>query len=195
MEDISLPWQHKFGLMEPDEMRELARIAKSLPAGSRVLELGSFLMSSASIMAYNNPNIEILAVDLYKSKGEKLEERVRNLINQALGDGEERSLEACQNLVKEYPNIICIRNEGLDKLNWIESIDLYLEDGDHSDPYLGENLDFFTAKLKVNGFLILHDVGARWPNVRFNLERLLRSGQYQMIKQVNTLAILKKVKP
>ena len=56
---------HEFSLMTLVEKFLLEKISKQLPANSIVVEIGTYLGGSASILACANPNISVHSYDLY----------------------------------------------------------------------------------------------------------------------------------
>lgn len=212
MTDAIMPRESAWSLMHDDEKLFLANIVKNLSPGSVVLEVGSWCMGSACIMAANNPNVNIYSVDLYNDdKGSTYVEKSQDewddkdrffvkIKTEAL-NGRPRTLENCQNAVSHYPNITCIKNDTLkpiDHLEWDKLIDVYFEDGMHRNPWLHDNLNYFCSHLKVGGLLLVHDCmhyeDERFKDVIDNVDRLLATGNYVFKNQIVSLAILEKIK-
>jgi hypothetical protein len=212
MTDVIMPRESAWSLMHEDEKLFLANTIKNLSSGSVVLEVGSWCMGSACIMAANNINVNIYCVDLYNDdKGSSYVEKsqdewddsdrfsVKKKI-EALG-GKARTLENCQNAVSHYPNITCIKNDTskpLEHIGWDKTIDVYFEDGRHCDPWLHNNLNYFSSHLKVGGLLLVHDCmhyeDNRFKDVIDNVDRLLATDNYVLKNQIVSLSVLEKIK-
>jgi hypothetical protein len=115
--------------------------------------------------------------------------------------GKARTLENCQNAVSHYPNITCIKNDTtkpLEHIGWDKPIDVYFEDGWHNDPWLHDNLNYFSSYLKVGGLLLVHDCVSREDNryddVINNVARLVATGNYVVKNQITSLCVLEKIK-
>lgn len=210
--NIKLPKEAKWSLMHEDEKVFLARTASNLKSGSIILEVGSWCMGSACIMAANNPNITIYALDLYNDdRGSTYMERPVDqyddndrmfvaLKTEAL-QGQPRTIENCQAVVDYYKNIVCKANDTmkpLDHLDWIPQLDIYFEDGMHRNPILKSNLDYFSKFLKIGGLLLVHDCyeyeDKRFQDVIDNVDELIASGNFKLVDKIVSLAILEKIK-
>jgi len=211
MINIVMPRESAWSLMHSDEKTYLANLVAGLGPASVVLEVGSWCMGSACIMAANNSNIEIYCVDLYNNdRGstymerpvEQYDDNDHNFVNmrkQALGD-RPRTLEVCQDIVKHYGNIICIQANTLrpiEELGFNKTLDIYFEDGMHRNPWLATNLNYFSQFLKVGGLLLVHDCfeyeDGRFADVISNVNELVQSGKYKIIHRVESLVTLEKI--
>jgi hypothetical protein len=212
MTDVIMPRESEWSVMHKDEKLFLANTIKNLSPGSVVLEVGSWCMGSACVMAANNLSVDIYCVDLYdddkwsafmKKPQDEWDDIDRYFIKkktQALG-GKARTLENCQNAVSHYPNITCIKNDTtkpLEHIGWDKPIDVYFEDGWHNDPWLHDNLNHFSSHLKVGGLLLVHDCERREDNryddVINNVDRLVATGNYVVKNQIVSLCVLEKIK-
>lgn len=212
MKNIVIPKEAKWSLMHQDEKEFLAEMAAGLQSNAIVLEVGSWCMGSACIMAANNPNITIYALDLYNDdRGSTYMERPVDqyddndrmfvaLKTEAL-QGQPRTIENCQAVVDYYKNIVCKANDTmkpLSHLDWIPQLDIYFEDGMHRNPWLYNNLNYFCSFLKVGGLLLVHDCmhyeDGRFKDVINNVDRLLATGNYVLKEQIVSLAVLEKIK-
>ncbi len=166
-------------MMSIAEIEFLQEIVSTLSAGSVVFEIGTAQGGSASIMALTNPNIKIYTVDLFSANGEDL-----------------KSITAEYNKVKntlsKFNNIeVLCGNARSDFTDWNKEIDLYFEDGTHFDPVLFDNLNKWSSFLKINGLLLLHDNNIEHPDVKKNIDNFIETGKFELIKQIESLTLLK----
>jgi hypothetical protein len=188
--------------MTENEKNCLSDISKNLSTNSIVVEVGTYLAGSASIMAHANPNIKIYTYDLYD--GQDIDPHFRDtLMINALGEGVPRNQDTVSTLITPYKNIILntVKPFKPDSFNWNGSgIDLLFDDGNHTNPGLRMNLNYWLPFVKENGLVALHDCRPwayikdplRFPAVEFELDRLLNSG-YEKVLQVQSLVLLKKL--
>jgi predicted O-methyltransferase YrrM len=178
-----------FSMMTKSEQLLLARTARSLAPGSHIVEVGSWLMGSARIMSQANPQAEILCVDPFSgavTERESLEFLADYPEFQGL-----RTLELAQAIVKDLDNITLLAAVSpYDLGSHPEQFDLYFEDGNHRDPLLKANLDYWLARLKPGGILALHDNDI--PDVNNHIQQLLAEG-YTILDQCDSLTVL--IKP
>jgi hypothetical protein len=193
---------HEFSLMSIAEKSLLRKLAKDLAPASVVVEVGTYLGGSASIMAEANPAIKIFTYDLYNGQDSDPFFGT-SLVEKALGAGVERTLESVSKVTNSYQNIELRRS--LPRLpgsfKWQgDPIDLLFDDGDHTVQGLPLNLNYWLQFLKDDGIIALHDCrpwlhlahNLRWPGVEIEVERLVSLG-YTKVLQVDSLVILQKV--
>ena len=186
-------------MLMPKEKHFLFSFASKLKAESIVLEVGTFLGGSASIMASSNPKINVHSVDIYKDSHDRHKPEIADMLREALGD-EPRTLQSVQNLLTKYKNITLHQGKSpVDFYNWDTPIDVYVEDGTHINPGLGQNIEFWTKFLKKDGYLILHDHRPFLPDGHLskfidviNLVKQL-SSEYEVVDQMESLIVLKKL--
>jgi predicted O-methyltransferase YrrM len=189
----------KFALLSEKEKFLLFNFTTKLKAKSVVLEVGTFLGGSAVIMASANPKITIHTVDNYYDGHDRNKPKVADMLREALGDAP-RSLESVQTLVGNYKNIVLHKGKSpIDFQDWNSPIDVYFEDGWHSNPIFTQNIEFWTKFLKKDGYLILHDyrpfLPDDHPSKMFDVIKWVDqvSSDYQVVDQVDSLIIFKKL--
>ena len=199
--------EHLNAVLGSDEKLYLANLVKGLAPKSIVVEVGSWMMGSACIFADANPNVDIHCFDPFcDTILEGFPDHMLAQIDQLCGGV--RSIEACQQLIGSRPNIHL--HPGLSPqscVDWNTPIDFYFEDGDHSDPVLANNLNFWLPKIKVGGYFAIHDYGDylnlfyefdstqhQTNDVGFHVHRLLVSGNWALVAQPEITVILKKIK-
>ena len=199
MEHISK--NHKFALMMDSEKKYLHQLAALIPNGGIVLEVGTFLGASSSIMAHANPNITIHTIDMYWDDHDRDRPWVQDMLNSALGKFQPRTLESVSKIVSEYKNIKLYKGFSPKHfMDWNIEIDLYFEDGFHTNPRLENNINFWSKFIKKRGYLVLHDhrpnlpIGhpSRFVDTETCAVSLLNEG-YKKIDQIDGMLILQKL--
>ena len=166
-------------MMTPTEIEFLYQVVSLLPKDSIVLEVGTALGGSSEVMARANPAVKIFTIDLFGENGT-----------------DSISVETLYNTVKtrlsKFSNItVLCGNAMTDFNNWSTKIDLYFEDGVHIDPGLMTNLNKWTSFLKPGGILLVHDYNEYCPDVEKNIQQLIKLNKFEIVKQVESLIMLK----
>jgi hypothetical protein len=185
-----------------DERKELARIVKLLPKNAVIVEVGSFMGGSAALMATANPTAQIHCFDLFeddKNKSYRGNYQYDSFY-ELLGHDGDRTIENVRKVLKQFDNISLYKKKSPDGIIWDSPVDLYFEDGLHIDPRLAMNLDFWTSKVKKDGYVLIHDCRPWLPlehflrcvDVEKSVEILLLNG-YELISHVGSLVVLKKI--
>ena len=171
------------------EQRLLARTAESLAAGSHILEVGSWLMGTARILAEANPRAQLLCVDPFS--GPVVEHSSLEFLKDYPEFRGERTPKLARAIVRDLDNISIIAAVSPYDLGpHPTAFDLYFEDGNHDNPILKANLDYWLPLLKPNGILALHD--SNIADVEQHITRLQLEG-YRILDKCDTLSIL--IKP
>jgi hypothetical protein len=193
-----LPLHSKFAMLDQKEKHFLFDFTSKLKADSVILEVGTFLGGSASIMASSNPKITVHSVDNYNDTHDRHKPEIVDMLQRALGD-KSRTLESVQDLVSKYKNVRLHKgNSPVDFQNWDIPVDVYVEDGSHANPVFQNNVNFWTKFLRKDGYLILHDHRpflpdghpSKFPDV-INLVKDL--SDYEVVDKVESLIVLKKL--
>ena len=193
----------KLALIEPVERMELFKIVRTLAEDSVIVEVGSFMGGSAAIMSIANPLVQIHCFDPFESdtnyKHTDTYKNQYNVFFELLGRQDARSIENVGYILKDYSNIHLHKRHSPHNITWTQPIDLYFEDGVHSDPELTMNLNFWTPMIKSGGYLVLHDHRPwleltnpfRHVDIEQAYDRLLSQG-YKKVSKVRSLTILQK---
>ena len=178
-----------FSMSTPGEQELLARTAESLAPGSRMVEVGSWLMGTARILAEANPQADLLCVDPFT--GSVTDSDSLEFLKDYPEFQGNRSPELARAIVRDLDNISIMAAESpLNLAAHPDAFDLYFEDGNHKDPILAANLDYWLPLLKPTGILALHD--SDMSDVAAHITRLQLEG-YVILDRVDSLTIL--VKP
>ena len=177
-----------FSMMADEEQLLLSRIVQELEPGSHILEIGSWLMGSARLIAEANPQAHLLCVDPFS--GPVVDRGSIEYLKDHPEFQGNRTPELARALVKDLANITIIAAESPHNLGpHPEAFDLYFEDGNHDDPLLAANLDYWLSRLKPNGFLALHD--SNIPDVAAHIERLQLEGYTIWDRAVSLTVLIK----
>jgi len=177
-----------FSMMTKGEQGLLAHTARRLAPGSHMVEVGSWLMGSARILAEANPQADLLCVDPFS--GTVVDRGSLEFLADYPEFEGERTPNLARAIVKDLDNIVILAAESPHNLgSHQESFDLYFEDSNHDDPVLKANLDYWLPLLKPTGLLALHDSDI--TDVQIHIARLQLEG-YVILERVDSLSILKK---
>lgn len=78
------------------------------------------------------------------------------------------------------------------QVSWEGPIDLLFIDGLHDYPNVARDFHHFAASVEPGGLVVFHDYAPYYPGVRTFVEELLADGCYEVIRQVDSLAVLRK---
>lgn len=179
----------------------LLLMSKQLCNNSIVVEVGTYLCGSAAIIAEANKNCKLFCVDTFDDI--PTGPNHAQMISNSLGEGKSRTLENVKEFIKEYENINLVKVDGRDAVanDWNTMIDVYFEDGNHWEPTLSKNIEYWTQWVKPNGYMILHDhrpnlkegTWGRYPDVEKVVAKLQQDSQWTFIDLVDSMAIFQKV--
>ena len=209
---------HTGSLTSITEKRALDWIARQLPPGSLVVEVGAFQGGSAAILAHANPLIQVKSIDIFDTELDQdrtamqsaYANNYQQVIEQFLGTGARRTRDQVAAKLSALTNLEFVEGvspQDFQATTW-HDIDLYFEDAYHYNPELRRNLDFWCPKVKSGGIVVLHDYRPwlpqrftqpleantsrwRWVDVESEVDRLQTLG-YQLLGTVSGMAILRK---
>ena len=192
----------QFAFMDRLEKELLAELSSSLPENAVIVEVGTFMGGSASILANANPSATVTCYDLYEDDPHKRyrAEPQYKLFDQMLGMTDApRTFENVKKLMSGIPNVVLNKCKSPDGITWDKPIDLYFEDGIHMNPRLNMNIEFWRQHIKIGGYLVLHDYRPhfpadhywRWPDVETEFARLLTCGYRFMKHVISTLVLVR----
>jgi predicted O-methyltransferase YrrM len=143
------------GYLTIGDIRLLYRLARGIPDGSKILEIGTNRGRSTRALAAAAPECEIITVDIF-----------------SLWQGE-----IPENVARE----IGMSHEVAAKFDG--PFDLIFIDGDHEAGWVEKDITSWLPKLKVGGIAIFHDyVQADHPGVNEVVDRMIgESAAYQRI--------------
>jgi cephalosporin hydroxylase len=158
-------------IMTPQHVLQYREVLQMVPAGGKIVEIGSFCGGSAAIA------LEMISADtqLYCIDAGWMFDQ-RNLdagmtrrmdpqshwdnhidLNHRVSDHDSR-LSFARHYLAGYSNVTLIPGASPDSASdWQHVIDLYFEDGDHTNPTLRRNLDFWVSHVRSGGIIAGHD--------------------------------------
>ncbi len=202
-----LPSQASFAIMQDVEKCFLHLLSKELADNAIYAEVGTWLGGSASIVANANPNIQVHCYDPFSSNDSATVQENLHVFK-VLGQGQNRSLPAIQKVLAPYPNITLhqvLSPHGVDDIE----VDVYFEDGDHANPGLESNLNFWMSKVKEGGYMSIHDyrpwakgsnitdrngLNIFWPDIHNNVEKIQANEDWIYLGFVSSMAVFKRRK-
>lgn len=167
-------------MMTAAEVSLLQEVVSSLAKDSVILEIGTARGGSSKVMAETNPYVKIFTIDLFEDNG--------------LDHGAIQELyTSVSNSLSKFSNITVMCGNAMhDFQGWNTHLDMYLEDGAHFDPALITNLTRWLSFLKPNGLLLMHDNNTFCPDVGRNIDKLVNSNEFTIVKTVESLTVLKR---
>jgi hypothetical protein len=178
----------------------LLLLAEKISSGAIIVEVGTYLCGSSAIIAEANKNCKLFCFDTFDDLPAVSYHEL--LIKKSLGEGKSRSLENVKEFVKEYKNINLIKVNGRESVvsDWNTMIDVYFEDGNHWDPTLTQNIEYWSQWIKPNGYMILHDyrpqlkegTWGRYPDVEKLVHKLQQDPTWKFLGFIDSMAIFQK---
>lgn len=176
------------------EIDLLLDFINKLPKSPVIVEIGTYLGGTTVRIADKRPDARITTIDCCNDGDNWIppyNKYVQEyLVEEVLNGPVTR--EHLINNVKRYDNINFV--EGYSPYcaqDWNVEIDLYFEDGNHGNPYLHNNLIFWSKFVKNGGYLAAHDYCIECPDVIHEIDRFIENG-WKKIVQDRRLIILQK---
>lgn len=174
------------GWTSTNELALLASLARRVPAGGAIIELGSFAGRTAWIMARNAPQAQVYCIDLWGHFDIRwIPEKPLSYMGGALERFRPGELFAFfRNNTEDCPNIVPVRGKS-QEVSWAgrPAGDLIFVDADHDTQPLLEDLKVWWPRLAAGGLMIGHDW--QMETVRQALLQFLRhlndGGQYPQL--------------
>ena len=188
--------------MEQVEREELGRISSLLPDNAVIVEVGTFCGGSAAIMSSSNSSAQIHCFDMFENDSHKSyrgPNQYRLFYELLEVEHAERTIENVAKVLKDFPNIHLYKKHSPFEIKFDIPIDLYFEDGQHTNPVLERNLNFWSSRVKKQGYIAIHDCRPwlpldhyhRFVDVENARDKLLVNG-YTLVSHVRGLVILQK---
>ena len=163
-------------------------LAEQLAPNSIVVEVGTYLGSTMAIMAHANKDLILHAFDIFDDH--TYDPAQNKFFAQALGKGKKRTLENVHKFLSQFYSNITLHQVDVNKeIEFDQEVDVIIEDGDHTEPALSKSLDFWLPKVKVNGFVLLHDYRpwlelndpSRFPDVDQHVKNLKNDSKWKYL--------------
>ena len=169
--NLSIP-----GQMTERELWAIEALAKLVPPGGIIVEVGSFLGLSSYAWAKSvHPSVTVYCIDPWDGNspgGAEFHKRHKV----------DFSLSTFKNFVKNCPNIVPLQGYSpQDFPTWDREIDLYFEDAVHKNPILQKNIKFWSSFVKPGGIICGHDYRDKFPDVVAEVNELSRKYSVELI--------------
>lgn len=149
------------GILSRPDMEAITELAKAVPAGGVIVDVGSLLGLSASLWCKHSKAARIVCIDpwVYDPWMKDFCEKHGPVSKEVfLANVPDPRIET---IVGYSPQC----GEG-----WKDPIDLYWEDGEHSDPGCSNSILFWSSHVRPDGIACGHDY--HWPDVRRQADAL-----------------------
>ena len=196
----AMPPDHERAALTTKEKFLLLLLSSLLENNSVIVEVGTYMGGSASILAKPNPTNRVFCFDVFDD--EKAHKAHSEWTDKYLGTGVVRSIANVRQLLRAFKNITLtqIKDRDSSVSNWSIPVDLYFEDGNHKDPTFTNNVKFWSSHLKVNGYMVLHDyrpnyeIGqGRHPDVDRIVEEFKNNDKWAFCGLVDSIALFCKL--
>ncbi|MDZ4842469.1 MAG: class I SAM-dependent methyltransferase [Hyphomicrobium aestuarii] len=169
--NLSIP-----GQVSEHQLKAIEAVAALVPKNGKVVEVGSLFGCSSWAWAKSvDPSVTVYCIDPWEKN-----EGVRSMEARL---GITYGIEQFKKHTADCPNITALQGYSpVHFLDWSDPIDLYYEDAVHNDPILGQNLDFWSARLKPTGIICGDDYRPRFPDVMNGAKRLADRFQRAFIR-------------
>lgn len=175
--DEELHSNHSLSITTMHEKKFLHEIVKLLKPEAVLVEVGCYSGGSMAIMANSAPEVTMHTIDLFSING----------VDKLSRDTE---FQRVSELLSEFKNLtVHSGNSFVDFKWWNTPIDLFFNDGGHEEPGLTQTMTQWLPFLKLGGILLIHDNHVYFPDVQKYVQKLIESGEFYHIDQVDTLAV------
>lgn len=158
------------------EIDSLLEIAKLLPPNPVIIEIGTYLGGTTVRLAETRPDASITTVDCC-NHGDNWNEPYGEYVQQYIVETvlkDKVSKQHLLNNISRFDNIVFVEGYSPECISdWNLEIDLYFEDGDHGNPNLYKNLEFWSKFVKVGGYLVAHDYCDDCPSVIEEIDKMI----------------------
>lgn len=150
------------GQIEELALSEICRLARSVPAGGTIVEVGSLYGRSSFIWATAAPpGVKVVCIDPWERA-----QWIIDWVEKPFGVDRPFSIDAFRHYTRECSNITTIQGYSPDCVaDWDEPIDLYFEDAIHEDPGFSRNVDFWLKHLKPGGIFAGDDFRGNYYDI------------------------------
>lgn len=145
-----------------DALVAMARLAKCVPENGVVVETGSLFGRSSFVWARNvHPSVTVYCVDPWVR-----EQWIIEAVEKPQKPEMPFSIEAFRHYTRDCPNIRTIQGYSPEVVreSWDREVDLFFDDGDHDEPGLSRNRDFWTPRIKPGGWFCADEYDAAYPD-------------------------------
>ncbi|KPP83731.1 MAG: putative O-methyltransferase [Rhodobacteraceae bacterium HLUCCA08] len=144
--------------MTLDGLRYLGALARTVPEGGTIVEIGPLYGSSTWVLSKNaHPSVRIVSIDTWEPQ---------DWIPRRLPEAPAFGLDAFRAFVADCPNVEPIQGFSPACVQgWSDRVDLIFDDATHGDPGFSENINFFLPHLREGGIVCGDDFASGWPDI------------------------------
>lgn len=169
-----------FGYLWPGELFFLQALARSLPEGSVVVNIGAGAGTSSLGIVEVQPSLKVFTIDI--SEGGPL-------------GGLENEVNAFRDTGLPLPTQILGDSHTCWKA-WKDKIDLLLIDGDHSEDGLKADMDGWLHFIKPGGYAVFHDYNSTsWNGITHVIDERMSPDVWARVLKVDTLIAFRFIPP
>lgn len=176
------------------EIDLLLEISNKLPDSPTIVEIGTYLGGTTVRLAQHRPDAKITTIDCCEHGDNWIppyNTYVQEYLVKQVLNGPVTKTHLINN-VNRFSNINFIEGYSPEcAKDWNQEIDLYFEDGNHGNPYLHNNLIFWSKFVKNGGYLAAHDYCIECPDIIKEIDKFIGNGWIK-IQQDRRLIVLKK---
>lgn len=177
------------------EIDALLSIVKQLPNNANIVEIGTYLGATTAKIAKVLPNAKITTIDYCENDSNWVSpynQYVKNyIVDKVLK--EDVSIKHVLENVSRFPNVTFLKGRSPECVSdWDTELDLYFEDGNHFNPVLATNLEFWSKFIKQGGYLAAHDYCDECSDVIIEIDKMIDNGWNKILHE-GRLIVLQKV--
>jgi hypothetical protein len=177
-------------IMSPAHVLQWRAVLSMVPVGGKIVEVGSYCGGSAKIaLEMISPDTSYTCIDAgwyHDKKGMDCNTPVPFLLDSHWSEHIQLNHDVIKHgsryefalqYLSGYQNVQLIPGFSPRDVSWWQDpIDLYFEDGDHTNPTLRNNLDFWVPHVRSGGIIAGHDYNnADCPDVNTEAQALART--------------------
>lgn len=157
----------------------LGRLARTVPKGGTIVEVGPLFGSSTWVLAKNaDPSVRVISIDTWQPQ-----DWIKS-IQEKFPGSKPFSKEAFLHYTNDCPNVQAVQGMSPNVMKgWNEPIDLFFDDATHGDPGFTDSLAFYLPKLREGAIACGDDYAAGWPDIVAAVTRLAR--QWKTVPEVS----------
>ena len=161
------------GWMNPNELDIISRMAKIVPPGGTILEIGSMFGRSSVAWAEScDPSVKVYCGDRFPDSVTHDCFFGVNSTHPVTGFEYNGWKEFLKNTA-DFPNIIPMRGTmPIDSTYPGDPVDIFFLDSGHTNPGDWDIIKFFAKFVKPNGIILGHDYSFEYSDVKVNAHRL-----------------------
>lgn len=157
--------------MTLEGLEYLGRMARTVPKGGLILEVGPLFGASTWVMANNcDPSVRVISVDTWEPRS------WIGAIEAKFPGCKPFSKAAFDHYTRDCPNVTAIQGFSPHVLgDFKKPIDLFFDDAAHADPSFSESLSYYVPRIRTGGIVCGDDFASGWPDLVRGVHRLAKS--------------------